>query len=46
MDSADISIARGLPLQFRSYREWPAGARHPLIKESGIPGEGSVVEPM
>jgi hypothetical protein len=46
MDSTDISIARGLPISFRSYREWPRNGNPLQVTESGIPGEGSVVEPL
>lgn len=45
MDSPDLSIARGVPMAFRRFREWPRGAKHPKIRESGLPGEGVVVEP-
>jgi len=44
MDNPDLSIARGVPVAFRRYREWPAGARHPEPREIGIPGEGAIVE--
>jgi len=44
MDSADISVARGVPLRFRGYHEWGRGSRHPVSRISGIPAEGSVVE--
>lgn len=46
MDSPDLSVARGLPMAFRDFREWPRGARQPLDRESGIPGEAAVVEPL
>lgn len=46
MDSPDLSVAEGVPMAFRRYREWPRGAAHPEVRESGIPGEGSVVEPL
>ena len=46
MDSPDLSIARGVPMAFRRFREWPRGAKHFQIKESGLPGEGAVVEPL
>ena len=46
MDSADLSVARGVPMAFRRFREWPSGAKQFLIKESGLPGEGAVVEPL
>jgi hypothetical protein len=46
MDSADLAVARGVPLVFRGYREWSRGTRHPTRVERGIPGERSVVEPV
>ena len=46
MDSPDLSIARGIPMAFRRFREWPRGAKHPKIREFGIPDEGAVVEPL
>lgn len=45
MDSADLSVARGVPMAFRRFREWPSGAKEFQIRESGLPGEGAVVEP-
>lgn len=45
MDSPDVSTARGMPMVFRDFREWPRGARQPLMRNSGVPGEGAVVEP-
>jgi len=44
MDSQDLSVARGVPMVFRRYREWPRGATQPQIKESSVPTEGAVVE--
>jgi hypothetical protein len=46
MDSRDLSVAQGLPLAFRQFREWPRGAHDFLVRESGIPNEGAVVEPL
>ena len=46
MDSTDMSVARGLPLSFRSYREWPRGAADPVVRADGVPAEGAVVEPV
>ena len=46
MDSPDLSIARGVPMAFRRFREWPRGAKHFQVRESGLPGEGAVVEPL
>ena len=45
MDGPDPSLARGVPLAFRRFREWPRGAtRRSAVRESAVPGEGSVVE--
>lgn len=46
MDSPDLSVARGVPMAFRRFREWPGGAKPIQIRESGLPGEGAVVEPL
>ncbi len=46
MDSLDLSAARGLPISFRHLREWPRGEKDFQIGRSGMPGEGSVVEPI
>ena len=47
MDSADLGVARGLPVVFRGYREWVRGSRHPLDRPfGGIPLEGAIVEPL
>jgi hypothetical protein len=46
MDSPDPSVARGVPMAFRRFREWPRGAKQFQIKESGLPEEGAVVEPL
>ncbi len=43
MDSADLSVARGVPMAFRHFREWPRGARDGQVRESGLPSEGAVV---
>jgi hypothetical protein len=45
MDSADLTVARGLPLRFRRYREHPR-AGGAVDRESGIPAEGSIIEPL
>lgn len=44
MDSADLSMAQGLPITFRHFREWPRGRKHFEDRESGVPDEGAVVE--
>jgi murein DD-endopeptidase MepM/ murein hydrolase activator NlpD len=46
MDSLDLSVARGLPMTFRHFREWPHGGTDFQIRQSQMPGEGSVVEPI
>lgn len=46
MDSADALVARGLPMVFRRFREWPRGAaQQPQVREAAMPAEGAVVEP-
>jgi hypothetical protein len=44
MDSLDFAHARGVPVEFRDFREWPGGAPHPLTRSTGVPAERSVVE--
>lgn len=44
MDNLDLSVARGIPMAFRRFREWPGRSDHFQVKESGIPGENAVVE--
>lgn len=46
MDGTDASTARGVPLAFRRFREWPRGAQQPRLQKSGVPAEGAVVEPL
>lgn len=46
MDSADLAVARGVPMAFRRFREWSRGAVEFRVRDFGLPGEGSVVEPM
>lgn len=46
MDSPDPSTARGVPMAFRRFREWPRGTSQSQVRDSGLPGEGAVVEPM
>jgi murein DD-endopeptidase MepM/ murein hydrolase activator NlpD len=45
-DSPDFSVARGLPMVFRHYREWPRGSTEFHDRENGIPDEAAVVEPL
>lgn len=44
MDSPDLAVARGVPVLFRDFREWPRRGHSPHDRETGIPDEGSVVE--
>ncbi|WP_442907833.1 M23 family metallopeptidase [Kineococcus sp. G2] len=52
MDSMDLRIAKGVPVVFRDFREWPAGRRGsirsrirgPIRRTLAVPGEESVVE--
>jgi hypothetical protein len=46
MDSADLSVARGLPITFRTFREWSRKGGMQRDLASGIPSEGAVVEPL
>ena len=46
MDGADPFVARGVPMTFRSFREWPLRTRQSQVRERGMPGEGAVVEPL
>jgi hypothetical protein len=48
MDSLDLSVARGVPMVFRRFREWPRGAPSEtcVTREYGLPREGAVVEPL
>ncbi|WCN79519.1 M23 family metallopeptidase [Micromonospora sp. LH3U1] len=46
MDSADLSVARGVPMLFRRFREWPAGPGSGRVRELAVPEEEAVVEPL
>lgn len=46
MDHADLAVARGVPVAFRRFREWPRGGRRARVRDRGLPGEGAVVEPL
>jgi hypothetical protein len=47
MDSIDLSVARGIPIAFRNFREWPRGrGQDEQVRELGLPGEGALVEPI
>jgi Peptidase family M23 len=43
-DAADMTAARGLPITFRPFREWPRESADFVLRQSGLPAEGSVVE--
>ncbi len=43
MDGLDASTARGLPMAFARFREWPRGPDSSRIRDSGLPQEGAVV---
>jgi murein DD-endopeptidase MepM/ murein hydrolase activator NlpD len=45
MDGLDVATARGVPMAFRRFREWPRGSTRGELRESGLPAEGSLVEP-
>ena len=46
MDSPDLSVAQGVPMRFRDYREWPRRGQRFVDAEKGAPAEGSVVAPL
>ncbi|ROS73599.1 peptidase M23-like protein [Cellulomonas sp. PhB143] len=51
MDATDLTVARGLPIVFTGYREHVPGRRGSGRRgarevASGVPGEGTVVEPL
>lgn len=46
MDSEDPSAAQGIPLAFRHFREWSRGAQHVQVRQSGLPSEGAIIEPL
>lgn len=45
MDGLDVATARGIPMAFSRFREWPRGSIMGQLRESGLPAEGSLVEP-
>ncbi|MFD6090970.1 M23 family metallopeptidase [Oerskovia sp. NPDC060338] len=45
-DSLDLTVAQGVPVAFRDFREWLRGRGEPLDRVTGLPGERSVVEPL
>lgn len=46
MDQRDWTVARGIPMSFRNFREWRRGVKQPVVRDSGMPGEESMVEPL
>jgi hypothetical protein len=46
MNSLDLAVTRGIPMEFLTFREWPRGRPGFLDRQSGIPGEAAVVEPL
>ncbi|MET9592121.1 M23 family metallopeptidase [Streptomyces sp. NPDC006516] len=44
MDSSDLSVARGLPMLFRRFREWPSGPKDSRMRDLAVPGEEAVIE--
>jgi murein DD-endopeptidase MepM/ murein hydrolase activator NlpD len=46
MDSPDLSVARGVPMAFRRFRERPRRAKQFQLRDSGLPAEGAVVQPL
>lgn len=44
MDSADLSIAKGVPMLFRHFREWRPGSTHVKVRKCAVPEERAVVE--
>lgn len=45
MDGPDPSVAHGVPMAFRRFRERPRGARRFAVRDSAVPAEDAVVEP-
>jgi len=45
MDSLDVVTSHGVPVAFRRFREWLRGSTMGVLRESGLPAEGSLVEP-
>lgn len=46
MDSPNPALARGMSMVFRSFREWPRGRKPFIDRESGLPDEAAVVQPL
>ncbi len=45
MDSTDLTVARGVPIEFKRYRAHHRGRRDQRDVAAGVPGEGVIVEP-
>jgi murein DD-endopeptidase MepM/ murein hydrolase activator NlpD len=45
MDDADPSVARGLPISFRRFRERARRSGTAVERRDGVPADGAVVEP-
>lgn len=45
MDAPDPATARGVPIEFRDFREWGPGTSRPHVRDHGVPGERSIIEP-
>ncbi|GAA1606681.1 hypothetical protein GCM10009804_73390 [Kribbella hippodromi] len=43
-NTSDLETAKGVPMVFRRFREWPSGSKQPRLREHAIPEEDSVVE--
>lgn len=44
MDGPDATVARGVPMTFRNFREWPRGSGQSQLRAVGMPGERSIIE--
>ncbi|MDR2987926.1 MAG: M23 family metallopeptidase [Nocardiopsaceae bacterium] len=45
-DHPDVTLARGMPLAFRMFREWPRGRQAFRDREVGVPEESAEIEPL
>lgn len=46
MDRADPTQARGIPMVFDRFREWQPNESEFIDRDKGMPGEGSVIQPL
>lgn len=46
MDRPDPTTARGVPMVFGPFREWRRGHSGTVVHQSGMPAEGSIIEPL